>query len=137
MSNSKEYRIDGEAIRWMVEDFWRSILVLGWNDQQAMGNEAITRFEQRIHATAATMPQGQAEEFLAEVERPRDSVFQEYARDRIALKRRLGLEEPAQQGPVVHVLRQGSSGNEAGWWIFAAICFVLAGIVMVAAEAAK
>jgi hypothetical protein len=82
--------LDHDAIRAMVEDFWRSFLATARTNPTA-GQKSIMRFEDHIQTTAGMMPQDQAATFLQAIEEERESLFQEYNRDPDGLKARLGL----------------------------------------------
>lgn len=97
--------IDRDAIRSMVEDFWRSFLAVG-RTNPVIGQQTVMRFEERIKSTAALMPGDQAQVFLKAVDEERETLFNEYNRDPDALKHRLGL--PLDATPVVlYQQRQG------------------------------
>lgn len=82
--------IDRVAIRGMVEDFWRSFLVVAQSSPQ-IGLDTISRFDERIQSMASMMPPDQSKVFLEVVDIEREALFNEYKSDPTALKARLGL----------------------------------------------
>lgn len=80
--------VDVEMVRGMVEDYWRSFLAV---NNQSAGQEVISRFEERIAATASLMTEENAIAFLAIIEVERETLFNEYRSSPDALKRRLSI----------------------------------------------
>ena len=74
----------------MVEDFWRSFIAVARHNPK-IGGEIIEQFEERIQSTAALMPSDQAKLFLDVIDEEREILFNEYKRNPVALKHRLGL----------------------------------------------
>ena len=103
--------IGRDAIRAMVEEFWRSFLAVAKQNPQIM-RETILHFEERIQATAALMPKQQAAMHLQVIDEEREILFREYERSPDALKRRLGLAPTAAVMPIV-IHRQQSLGEMA------------------------
>lgn len=95
-----------EEIRSMVEENWRQLLTFGAQGSQAMGAAVVKRFDEKIERHAATLDTAAAKEFLASVEDERDRLFDEYSSSPDALKKRLGVSAPAQNGGG-HSSRQG------------------------------
>jgi hypothetical protein len=87
---SESFSIDKAAVRAMVEDFWRSFIAVAKNNAK-IGGEIIEQFEERIQSTAALMPSEQAKLFLDVIDEEREILFNEYKRNPVALKHRLGL----------------------------------------------
>jgi hypothetical protein len=102
---TESVNIDRAAIRSMVEDHWRSFLAVAKANPE-IGGQSIKDFEARIQATAALMRSEQAQEFIQTVEEEREILFNEYKRDPVALKRRLGLTQQFTQ-PVIPHQQQG------------------------------
>lgn len=102
--------IDRGAIRAMVEDYWRSFISVAHQEPE-IGRETIMRFQERIQATASSMPPDQAQEFLQTVEEERDMLANEYDRNPDALKCRLGL--PTDASHQIHVVHRQSLADVA------------------------
>ena len=93
--------IDKTAIREMVEDYWRSFILLGHQNPSA-GADLIKRFDGRIATMAALMDPEKAGLFQAGVEIERERLFNEYQRSPDTLKTRLNI-QPCQQFTVSQV----------------------------------
>ena len=83
--------MDTEAMKGLVEDFWRTFIPLAQSGRSDLATEAGGRFEQRIADTAALMHPVDATNFLKFVDAYRDIVLSEYHSNPAALKRRLGI----------------------------------------------
>ena len=91
-----ENKVDREAIRSLVENFWRSFLTTAQSNP-ATSQETLEKFEGQIDGLAAMMPLEQASAFMAVVEEERQALFQEYSKSPESLKIRLGLLTPLQE----------------------------------------
>lgn len=88
-----ELNVDREAIRSIVEDFWRSFLATAQSHPET-AEETIAKFDAQISSLASMMPLEQSETFRKVVEEEREALFQEYNKNPDALKTRLGLLAP-------------------------------------------
>lgn len=79
-----------EAVRAMVEDHWRSFLAVT-RQHPEMAQASILQFDDRMQATASSMPPEQAQAFLQAVDDEGSILADEYDRDPDALRCRLGL----------------------------------------------
>ena len=93
--------VDRVTVRRLVEDFWRSLILVGRNMGQsnatresanATALDLSQRFRERNEATAALMPSKQAAAFLKMIEVEDRICFEEHQRDPDALYRRLTLQ---------------------------------------------
>lgn len=91
---SQSVDIDKTSIREMVEDYWRSFIMIGRENPSA-GASLIRRFDERIVSMAALMPSEKAKPFLLAIENEREKLFAEYEFSPAALRSRLNL-PPAQ-----------------------------------------
>jgi hypothetical protein len=83
---------DRAVIRAMVEEFYRSFIAVAQTPQ--VSAQLITRFDERITATAAGMEPEKAATYLQIVDEERQILFDEYEKNPDALKTRLGLQPP-------------------------------------------
>ena len=92
---------DIDIDRAIVEDFWRSLILIGRNlgqsnttheSARATALDLSQRFQERNKATAALMPPEQAEIFLKMIDEEDRNCLEEHQRDPDALYRRLTLE---------------------------------------------
>jgi hypothetical protein len=105
--------VDRAAVRRMVEDFWRLLLLSGRNLSQLhptatpqntsaaqdMARDLSRRFEQRCQATASLMPPEQRKIFLQMIEEEDSICFNELQTNGDALYRRLGIGDTASASP--------------------------------------
>jgi hypothetical protein len=112
--------VDRAAVRHLVEDFWRSLVLLGRHlgethptsppkEFRTAFTDFSRRFEEQNQATAALMPPEQAKMFMQMIEEEDTICFEERQRNPDAFYRRLGLEltsTPPVHPPVIYK-RQG------------------------------
>lgn len=121
--------VDRAAVRRMVEDFWRLLLLSGRNLSQLrptatpqntsaaqdMARDLSRRFEQRCQATASLMPPEQRKIFLQMIEEEDGICFNELQTNGDALYRRLGIVDTANASPApVGYRRQGLGERRLG-----------------------
>ena len=82
----------------LVEDHWRSSLSFAAAGSIDLAKECVIRFEERIQEMAEKMPEQAAKQFMAEIERERNLVFDEYTLSPQKLKSRLGVAQPQPAG---------------------------------------
>jgi hypothetical protein len=97
----EDVSVDRATVRRLVEDFWRSLMLLGQHlgaqpnanpdSIRAAGIDLSKRFWERIDATAALMPREQAEMFKKVVEEEDQICFEDEQRDYDGFCKRLGL----------------------------------------------
>jgi hypothetical protein len=102
--------VDRAAVRRMVEDFWRSLVLYGRHlgeTRPNISNEEAARlildfsrrFQEQNQATAVSMPPDQARVFLETIDQEDDICFEENQRNKDAFYRRLGLNFTSERGP--------------------------------------
>lgn len=81
----------------LVEDHWRSSLSFANAGSIDLAKECVIRFEERIQEIATDLPEQEAKQFTADIERERNLIFDEYTLNPAKLKSRLGVTQSQPQ----------------------------------------
>lgn len=123
---SENISLDRVAVRRLVEDHWRSLILYGrhlgethpnWAGSQEevapLMRDFVLRFDEQIRVIAASMPPDQDRAFLRMVEEEGVICFEEHSRDPDGLYRRLGLDLDSNSQPRMPVSNRQGLGELA------------------------